>query len=298
MVGKQHQRLRLQFLADQRQLIQWLPQRQHTHRPFVAAQQESGHPQLQLMAMPGNRHQQYPLLCRITRQLQALQYPRAQKTVEEQPLAGLAELLAAQQQVLPDRQEDIGKHHGQRIGGEHLAVQAFQLQLIKTRQGQADLCLPLAPLALGQGLIRLDDWRLGCLVLGENLAHLADRHAPLDPREDAAYRLDIRLRVKTMTAVGAGRLNQPITTLPGPQGHRIDAGQARHFTNRKQLFLLEGSGKRGSTGDVVHSVARQVRERPALYPRGKPAYIVPRLYNSQIQHKPPHITLEHSCTGP
>ena len=178
-------------------------------------------------------------------QLQALQGATTEKTVEEQPFTGLAELALTLQQLLPQRHQDVLEHHGQWIAGEYLAKHLLQTRFIETTQRALHLLLPLAPFPQ-QGICRR--W-LGhrTLALGalEDLAHLADRPPALQPRQNAAHRIDVGLRIQAMTAVGAGWLDQPVAPLPGAQGDWIDPGQARHFTNGKQLFLSQGRCGKG-----------------------------------------------------
>ncbi|MNT41092.1 hypothetical protein D3C72_1774430 [compost metagenome] len=83
-----------------------------------------------------------------------------------------------------------------------------------------------APIVKGRGLLHR---RLR--LAGEPVTHLADGQAVGGPAQDVAYALDILGRVQAMAALGALRANQPMTPLPGTQGHRIDAGQADHIAH-------------------------------------------------------------------
>ncbi|MCY1179995.1 hypothetical protein D9M73_204220 [compost metagenome] len=171
--------------------------------------------------------------------LHPLQGARTQEPIEKQPLAELAEGILLHQQFLPDRNQNLLEHHDQRVTGKNLAIDLFEATLIETPHRPADLNLPFAPLALdelgGNGMFALLE-RLGAR---QDLADLADRDTALDPAENAAHFIDIGLGIEAVAAVRARGLNQAITALPGAQGHRIDARDARDFPDRKQLLLIE-----------------------------------------------------------
>src|SRR5690606_24488638 len=126
-------------------------------------------------------------------ELQPLQGAGTQEAVEEQPLAGSAEFVLAQQQLLPDRQQYLLEHQIQRIAGEHPTVGLLQLIRIEFGYRLAHLLLPLDPLT-GNGLLitrrGLGSGRRGTR---EDAADLAHRYAALDPGQDAAHLFDVRL---------------------------------------------------------------------------------------------------------
>lgn len=64
------------------------------------------------------------------------------------------------------------------------------------------------------------------MAASKNAAHLADRHATLQPAEDTADFIDISLGIQAVTTVGTDGLDQPITAFPGTKGHGVDTGQA------------------------------------------------------------------------
>ncbi len=68
--------------------------------------------------------------------------------------------------------------------------------------------------------------------LFEQFSHLADRDASVQPLQDAFDALDVFTGIEPMSLGGAMGPQQAIAALPGPQGHRVDTGQARDFANR------------------------------------------------------------------
>lgn len=250
MVRKQHQGIRFQAFADQRQFLQRLPARQWRHANLVAAQRQARHQQFQFVALPRQRGQQHSATTWHAGKLQTGKYPATQKLVEEQPLAGLPKGALAGRQVVPNRHEHLGEHLVQGIGGKYLIEQAAQAGRIKALYGLACLVLPAQP-----GIRRAAGLNGKGMAARKDAAHLADCHTALQPAEDTADVIDVGLGVQAVTAVGAGWLNQPVAALPGTQGHGIDARQPGHFPDRKQLHAAQDPHR--STGYVpVRSSAR------------------------------------------
>ena len=100
-----------------------------------------------------------------------------------------------------------------------------------------NLFLPLGVISLNQLIGNKVRQRLVDLSPGQDLAHLANGHTPRNPAEDAADCTDIARAIEPVTTLGAGRLDQTITSLPGTQGHRIHAGQTCDITDGHQIHL-------------------------------------------------------------
>ena len=81
----------------------------------------------------------------IAPQLQPLPAASTQEAIEHQPLAAQAQFVLAQQQFLPDRHENVLKHHRQRIAGENLSIQTLEATFVKVLQCSTHLVLPLTP---------------------------------------------------------------------------------------------------------------------------------------------------------
>jgi hypothetical protein len=196
-------------------------------------------------------------------QLQTLQGARPQKAVQHQPFALSTEMLLAQQQLQPDRHQDFLEDHGQWIAGENLPVKLLQPCCIEMPNRAQHLRLPFAPLTLGRfGAIICSAHVLGT---GQDATHLAHRHAALDPAENAAHFVDVGLGIETVPAFGANRLHQPIATLPGAQGHRVDAGDPGDLTNRQQRFALMRVGTLVRGKQVSHGqYNRGIETKPLL----------------------------------
>jgi hypothetical protein len=92
------------------------------------------------------------------------------------------------------------------------------------------------------------------MLAGEQLADLADRQAATGPVQDVADALHILGRVQAMAAFGALRADQPVATLPGAQGYRVDAGQAHHIAHGQQIREVASViGQVGIQGPGRHS---------------------------------------------
>ncbi|MCY1436448.1 hypothetical protein D9M71_525740 [compost metagenome] len=180
--------------------------------------------------------------------MQALQHAGAEEAVEEHPFAAAAELVLAQEQLLPHRHQHIGEHHMQGVTGEHLAVDALQPGFVQGIHCAAHLGTPLAPFPGHHLRVDRHQRHFGRIAACQEPAHLAHRDTALDPGQDAAHRLDIGQGIEPVAAVGAGRLDQTVTPLPGPQGDRVDPCQARDFTDGEELFPVQGAGSEGCTG--------------------------------------------------
>jgi len=145
-LSKQHNGLGPDLLANQRKLVQWLPCRQHPDHPIVAAQEQAGDQQLQLMTQLRhcNHHHTLCGLCRL--HLQPVLYPCAQEPVQHQPFTGTAELIPPPEQLLPQRQKNILENGFCRVTGINLPVQAFQLGLVECTQRSPCTALPFTVL--------------------------------------------------------------------------------------------------------------------------------------------------------
>ncbi len=75
----------------------------------------------------------------------------------------------------------------------------------------------------------------------DKVFNLADRYAAVEPSEDGVDALHVFGAEQPMTFGCALGHDQPVAAFPGAQGHGVDAGLARHFTNR-QPAVLEGLG--------------------------------------------------------
>ncbi|MNF70819.1 hypothetical protein D3C84_527460 [compost metagenome] len=129
------------------------------------------------------------------------------------------------QELLPEWHQNVLKRHGQGVTGKDLPIDLLQLHLIEHAHRRFDLFLPLRVVSLHQFVGNDMRQRLKRGSLGQYLADLADGDATFDPAQDAADPLDIGHCVQAMPAFGAHWLNQTITSLPRPQGDRIDARQ-------------------------------------------------------------------------
>ena len=192
--------------------------------------------------MPRKRTDDHPARLSPPQHDDALQHARPEKSVEKQPFAGLPESVLALQQLTPQRHQNGFEHHRQRVRRENLPVDAIQLLIVERTDRLLNLLLPL--LVIGLHMVIGDEvcQHLQRLCFRQDLADFAHGHAAIDPVDDAANTLDIVHGIQTMPAFGAGRLDQSVATLPGPQGHRIDAGEARHFADGEQLFAFERAG--------------------------------------------------------
>ncbi|MNP41018.1 hypothetical protein D3C76_1346950 [compost metagenome] len=135
-------------LADQAQLFQGLAKAEHADGDFTGAEQQRRHQQLQLAALAGDRCQHHAHCLLLARQLQTLQHPSTQETVEEQPFTGLAEGFVGTAQLLPDRHKDVLECHQLWITAEYLAIDLLQTTLIKCPDRLAQLRLPLNEVGL------------------------------------------------------------------------------------------------------------------------------------------------------
>ncbi|MNI30534.1 hypothetical protein D3C73_843830 [compost metagenome] len=71
----------------------------------------------------------------------------------------------------------------------------------------------------------------------EQFLDLADGDATVEPSEDGLDALYMVGREQPMPLGCALRHDQTVAPLPGAQGHGIDAGQARHFTDGQPAFV-------------------------------------------------------------
>ena len=89
----------------------------------------------------------------------------------------------------------------------------------------------------------------------ERLPGLANRHTMIQQRDHLLNQCHVSHAVQTMTLGGAEGLDQVITPFPGPQGHRVDARQARHRADRHQSLLRQT----GMTVDRFHHLTNLQR---------------------------------------
>ncbi|MNE36658.1 hypothetical protein D3C80_1304770 [compost metagenome] len=130
---------------------------------------------------------------------------------------------------------------------ERLVEQTVQARAIKAQNRLVYLLPPSQPGTLLIAVILHQR-----LAADKDASHLAHCNAALQPAEDVADIIDIGLGVQAMATVGTGGQNEPITALPGAQGHRVYARQAGDFTNREQLLVLQSLVDRRGTSLFAH----------------------------------------------
>ena len=135
------------------------------------------------------------------------------------------------QQPLHQRLQYPAAHQLERVARQQIVELSLRLALVEGEQRLTELL---------QGLLPVIAHRLGVGFAQEPL-HLPDAHPPLQPAQDLADLANILLAVEAVALFGTGRLHQTVATLPGAQGHGVDAGEAGDLANGVDPLISQRS---------------------------------------------------------
>ncbi|MNP54778.1 hypothetical protein D3C76_1493630 [compost metagenome] len=117
---------------------------------MIVAEEQGGDQQLKLATLARQGADDDSPGVTVTDQQQALYHPRAQKTIEEQPLAGPAERILALQQLPPQWKNNVLENHRLGVAGKNLPVDLLQPDIVKRTDRGCKLLLPLCVIRLHQ----------------------------------------------------------------------------------------------------------------------------------------------------